>query len=650
MRIIKRLDIFILKQFCLLFAGTFFISLFIFLMQTIWLYMDDLIGKGLSVWVLAKFAFYAAMTLVAVALPLGILLASLISFGNLGERLELLAMKAAGIPLVRIILPVICFVVLLACGSFYFQNVIGPESSKRLYALIYSMRQKSPELEIPEGIFYNNIPGYNLFVEHKDVESGMLYGIMIYTQGQGYDNTQIVLADSGRLQSTADQMYLRLTLYDGERFRNMQNTGSAMDRATVPYMRETFKEEVDLIPFDSRFAEMDASLFNGNARTKGLDRLSWGIDSLRHIIDSVGRSNYDRYKYDFLRKYTRHYRGEEEYADKSMQDLVKDLSKENSAIPFDTIYESLSPEMRNRAMKIASDRARSGLQQVSFYTDESIYINQQLRIHELEWHKKFSLTLACLIFFFIGAPLGAIIRKGGLGVPVVVSVIIFIFYYMVNILGEKLARTGDWSITFGAWLSTMVLAPIGVWLTFKANQDSVVFNAEGYRIFFRRLLGLRISRHISRKEVIIEDPDYERMVVELQSLQEDCAAYNRHHHLRLMPSYINIFFRYEEDRVVIDLAERLDAAVDELANSRDNYILATLNEVPILVPDAHTRPFRNPKLNRVVGIFFPVGIFFWFRIWRYRLRLWHDLQQLQKQTDFILERIMNNVQMINRAV
>ena len=219
MRIIKRLDIFILKQFCLLFAGTFFISLFIFLMQTIWLYMDDLIGKGLSVWVLAKFAFYAAMTLVAVALPLGILLASLISFGNLGERLELLAMKAAGIPLVRIILPVICFVVLLACGSFYFQNVIGPESSKRLYALIYSMRQKSPELEIPEGIFYNNIPGYNLFVEHKDVESGMLYGIMIYTQGQGYDNTQIVLADSGRLQSTADQMYLRLTLYDGERFR-----------------------------------------------------------------------------------------------------------------------------------------------------------------------------------------------------------------------------------------------------------------------------------------------------------------------------------------------------------------------------------------------------------------------------------------------
>ncbi|MCR5820591.1 MAG: LptF/LptG family permease [Bacteroidaceae bacterium] len=640
MRIVKRLDIFILKQFCLLFAGTFFISLFIFLMQTIWLYMDDLIGKGLSVWVLAKFAFYASMTLVAVALPLAILLASLISFGNLGERLELLAMKAAGIPLVRILLPVVCFVVLLACGSFYFQNVIGPESSKRLYALIYSMRQKSPELEIPEGVFYNNIPGYNLFVEHKDVESGMLYGIMIYTQGQGYDNTQIVLADSGRLQSTADQMYLRLTLYDGERFRNMQNTGSAMDRATVPYMRETFKEEVDLIPFDSRFAEMDASLFNGNARTKGLDKLAWGIDSLRHIIDSVGQSNYERYQYDFLRKSPRRYRGEErEIADQSLLAKARDKGAEDATIPFDTLYESLSPELRNRAMRIASDRARSGLQQVGFYTEESNYMNHQLRIHELEWHKKYSLTLACLIFFFIGAPLGAIIRKGGLGVPVVVSVIIFIFYYMVNILGEKLARTGDWSITFGAWLSTMVLAPIGAWLTYKANQDSVVFNAEGYRIFFRRLLGLRISRHISRKEVIINDPDYGRMEVELKALQDDCATYNRHHHLRFMPSYINIFFRYEEDRVVIDISERLDAIVDELANSRDNYLLAMLNDIPVLVPDAHTRPFDAPRLNRAAGIFFPVGVFFWFRIWRYRLRLWYDLQQLQKQTDLIVDRI-----------
>ena len=244
MRIIKKIDIFILKQFCLLFMGTFFICLFIFLMQFIWRYVDDLIGKGLSFEVLGKFYFYGAMTLVPISLPLALLLASLISFGNMGERLELLAMKAAGIPLVRILRPVLIFVCGVAIGSFYFQNVVAPESSKQLAAIIYSMRQKSPEMEIPEGQFYNEIPGYNLFVEHKDKETGMLYGIMIYTQGTNFDDTQIVLADSGRIQSTADQMHLRLTLYDGERFRNMQNTGGALNKAAVPYMRETFKREV----------------------------------------------------------------------------------------------------------------------------------------------------------------------------------------------------------------------------------------------------------------------------------------------------------------------------------------------------------------------------------------------------------------------
>ena len=204
MRIIKKLDIFILKQFSLLFAGTFFICLFIFMMQFLWRYVEDLIGKGLSMEVLAKFFFYAAMTLVPISLPLALLLAALITFGNMGERLELLAMKAAGVPLVRILRPVLVFALAVTGGSFYFQDVIAPESSKQLAALLYSMRQKSPELEIPEGIFYNEIPGYNLFVEHKDLETGMLYGIMIYTQGTGFDDTQVVIADSGRIQATED--------------------------------------------------------------------------------------------------------------------------------------------------------------------------------------------------------------------------------------------------------------------------------------------------------------------------------------------------------------------------------------------------------------------------------------------------------------
>ncbi|MBQ3993142.1 MAG: LptF/LptG family permease, partial [Bacteroidaceae bacterium] len=239
MRLIRKLDAFILKSYLLLFAGTFFICLFIFMMQFMWRYVEELIGKGLSWDVLGKFFYYSGLTLVPMSLPLAILLASLISFGNLGEKFELLSMKAAGVPLVRILQPVFCFVLLVCGGSFYFQNKIGPEATKQLATLIWSMKQKSPELEIPEGIFYNEIPGYNLFVEHKDPDTGMLYGVMIYNNTNSYEDAQIVLADSARLQSTADKMHLKLTLFNGERFRNMESQSGSMLRANVPYMRES---------------------------------------------------------------------------------------------------------------------------------------------------------------------------------------------------------------------------------------------------------------------------------------------------------------------------------------------------------------------------------------------------------------------------
>jgi len=630
MRILKKIDIFILKQFCLLFMGTFFICLFIFMMQFLWRYVDDLIGKGLSFDVLAKFFFYASMTLIPISLPLAILLASLISFGNMGERLELLAMKAAGIPLLRILQPVGILVIALAFGSFYFQNVIAPESSKQLAALLYSMKQKSPELEIPEGIFYNEIPGYNLFVEKKDVDSGMLYGIMIYTQGTSFDDTQVVLADSGHIRSTADQMHLQLTLYDGQRFRNMQNTGSALDRTTIPYMRETFKKEVDLIPFDNNFSVIDADLFNDNAQTKNLQALSHGIDSIIQYLDSTGHAQYEQFGYTFLQKARLEGRSDSAH-------IVERVAKE--VVNFDTLYYALSDGERARVIRAALDRSHSGVLQTDLYREYNNYTNRMLRIHYLERHKKFTLALACLIFFFIGAPLGAIIRKGGLGVPVVVSVIIFIFYYMVNVTGEKLAKSGEWNVTFGIWLSTMVLTPIAIWLTWKANQDSAVFNVEAYQRFFRKLLGLRIKRVINRKEIIMDEVVPEAVIPDMQQFTDDCTAYVQSHRLWRMPNYFRVFFRYEPDSVVIELSDRLDTLVETLSNSRDNRIIAALNDVPVLVPDAHTRPFRNLRLNIALGILFPIGFVLWFRIWRFRLRLWRDLQQTKKLCDYIVERL-----------
>ena len=631
MKVIKKLDLFILKTYLQLFAGTFFICLFIFMMQFMWRYVEELIGKGLSTEILLKFFYYSGLTLIPMSLPLAVLLASLISFGNMGERFELLAMKSAGIPLTRILQPVFFFALIVCGGSFYFQNKVGPEATKKLAALVWSMKQKSPELEIPEGIFYNEIPGYNLFVEYKDKETGMLYGVMIYSNTDGYEDAQIVLADSARLQSTEDKMHLMLTLYGGERFRNMetQRGGGNALRANIPYMRESFVEEVDLIPFNGNFDLMDANRFSGNAQTKNLKDIHAGIDSLSAMVDSTGHAIWKGVE---LRYMTKH-------LSKGRNDSTEIINLAAESAPFDTIYYLLNEEKKAEVWKTALEKAESSQMEYMHYSLKSHDDNEALRKHKMEAHKKYTMSIACLLFFFIGAPLGAIIRKGGLGVPVVISVIIFIFYYIVNVGSEKMAKTGEWNIVSGIWLSTAVLLPIGIFLINRANKDSVVFNIEGYRTFFQRLFGLRSERHINRKEVIIDPPHYARIKEDLGHLIQECADYVQTTHLRWMPNYWQLFFHYSEDTVVIRIDERLESLIKELHNSRDNVILTRINEFPILIPNAHTRPFRNAKLNIATGILFPVGLFFFLRIWRFRLRLWHDMTQIQKLGNMIIERI-----------
>ena len=626
MKFIKKIDIFVFKAYSLLFVGTFFICLFIFMMQFMWRYVDELIGKGLTLDVLAHFFYYAGLTLIPMSLPLAILLASLITFGNLGERFELLSMKAAGIPLIRILQPIIIFNILLCIGSFYFQNVTGPEAQKKFYTLIYSMKQKSPELEIPEGIFYSEIPGYNIFVEKKGKENGMLYGVMIYSTTDGYEDAQIVLADSAELKTTADEKHLMLTMYAGERFRNMQAQGNMMARANVPYMRETFIQETDLIPFDNNFNMMDANVFSGSAQTKNLREIETGLDSLAHKSDSIGRS-----LFAYLQNTT--YRRKVNIASQDSAKIAR------QTLNFDTLYSQLTVSQQQSILRNAMQKSTVATNEYEFRGLISKDIDQSTRTHWVEWHKKFTLSLACLFFFFIGAPLGAIIRKGGLGVPVVISVTIFIFYYIINVSGEKMAKSGEWVPWFGEWLSSMVLCPIGIFLTYKANKDSAVFNIEAYINVIRKILGLRISRHIARKEVIIHDPDYPVVKTELMALSQEWQAYAQKSRLRLPPNYLHIFFHNIDDHEVISLSRKMENLITILSNSRDAAILDALNKLPIVSTHAHTRPFHNYKWNMVLGIIFPVGIFFYFRIWRYRLRLYKDIQQIKKYSAFISERI-----------
>lgn len=626
MKFIKKIDIFVFKAYSLLFVGTFFICLFIFMMQFMWRYVDELIGKGLTLDVLAHFFYYAGLTLIPMSLPLAILLASLITFGNLGERFELLSMKAAGIPLIRILQPIIIFNILLCIGSFYFQNVTGPEAQKKFYTLIYSMKQKSPELEIPEGIFYSEIPGYNIFVEKKGKENGMLYGVMIYSTTDGYEDAQIVLADSAELKTTADEKHLMLTMYAGERFRNMQAQGNMMARANVPYMRETFIQETDLIPFDNNFNMMDANVFSGSAQTKNLREIETGLDSLAHKSDSIGRS-----LFAYLQNTT--YRRKVNIASQDSTKIAR------QTLNFDTLYSQLTVSQQQSILRNAMQKSTVATNEYEFRGLISKDIDQSTRTHWVEWHKKFTLSLACLFFFFIGAPLGTIIRKGGLGVPVVISVTIFIFYYIINVSGEKMAKSGEWVPWFGEWLSSMVLCPIGIFLTYKANKDSAVFNIEAYINVIRKILGLRISRHIARKEVIIHDPDYPVVKTELMALSQEWQAYAQKSRLRLPPNYLHIFFHNIDDHEVISLSRKMENLITILSNSRDAAILDALNKLPIVSTHAHTRPFHNYKWNMVLGIIFPVGIFFYFRIWRYRLRLYKDIQQIKKYSAFIAERI-----------
>ena len=633
MRYIKKIDIYILKNFLLLFAGTFFICLFIFIMQFIWQYIDDLVGKGLSWDVLIEFFFYASLTLVPMSLPLAILLASLISFGNMGEKLELLSMKAAGIPLIRILSPIFIVSTLICVASFFFQDMVQPKATRQLATLLWSMRQKSPELDIPEGIFYSEIPGYSIFVQRKDMETGMLHDVMIYSTQGGYEKMEIVLADSARLQGTEDQKHLKLTLFGGERFRNMDSQTGNMLKANIPYMRETFHTEVDMIPFDANFNMMDANLFNGDAKTKEMTKILSGIDSLNIVSDSIGRHYLNIAKSQYLKG----------GFPKEVQDSVALMAKVLEQEPLDTTYQNLSPDQRKTVIKSALTNAQSTQAEFEFRGMTTESTNSTLRRHHMEARKKFTHSLACLIFFFIGAPLGAIIRKGGLGVPVVVSVIVFIFYYIINAGGEKMAKSGEWAVWFGIWLSTMVLTPIGLFLINRANKDSVVFNIEGYQNFFKRLLGIRTKRKLNKKEIIIHEPDYPQLIQDIEALAEDCRQYSNRKRLLNIPSYYAIFFRFHEDHVVRELKERVEKLVEQLHNSRDTAIIGALNEMPILYTEAHSRPFNTKRKNMIAGICLPVGILLWLRIWRFRLRLYQDINQIQKLGQFITERINKQI-------
>lgn len=602
----------------MLFMGTFFICLFIFMMQFLWKYVDEMVGKGLEMNVLAQFFFYSALTLVPASLPLAILLAALITFGNFGERFELLAMKAAGISLLKIMRPLIIFISIICCVSFYFQNVIGPKAQTKLWTLLVSMKQKSPEVDIPEGVFYDEIDGYNLYVKHKNRKTGMLYDVLIYNFEKGFENAQIIKSDSGRLEMTADKQHLYLHLYSGEQFENLKS--QSMNQKNVPYRREAFVEKHAIIEFNSDFNMVDAGFMSNQSNSKDMKMLQAGIDSMKVQNDSIGRTYYKE-------AMASTYKATSNTLSKA--DTIKIESATLGSYDVDSLFNVATLMQKQKIMSTAVSRAESAASDWNFKGFNISQTENSLRRHMTSWHEKLTLSLACLIFFFIGAPLGGIIRKGGLGMPVVVSVLIFIIYYIINNTGYKMARDGKWIVWMGMWTSTAVLAPLGAFLTYKSNNDSVVLNADAYINWFKKIAGIRSVRHLFRKEVIIHDPDYVRLPGELQRLSADCRAYAEKKTLMRAPNYFRLWMNdAPHDEEVVALNERLETLIDEMSNTRSIPLLTALNNYPVIAVHAHVRPFRNYWLNMLCGAIVPVGLFFYFRIWAFRVRLNKDMERI----------------------
>ena len=622
---IKKLDIFIARQFGLLFVGTFFICQFVLMMQFLWKYIDDLIGKGLTLDVLAQFFWYMSIMLVPQALPLAILLSSLITFGNLGESSELTAIKAAGISLMQTFRSLIVIVSLITITSFVFQNNIGPRANMKLAQLVISMKQKSPELEIPEGIFYDGIPDCNIYVQKKNIETGRLYGIMIYRMTNSYEDAAIILADSGMIQSTAEKKHLILSLWSGEWFENMQEQQFG-GSAAVPYRRETFTDKKIILDFNGDFSLTDAASLSNNAAGKSLAQITYAIDSLNHSYDSIGRAFYNEAQrmYYVTPAISRH-------------DSLKAVNgARKQGLSIDDIFKKLKPEDKQMVLSTALGRVQQEKSDLEFKALMTTDAEKILRLHQMEAINKFTLALQCMLFFFIGAPLGTIIRKGGLGLPVIISVLVFILYLIADTSGFRMARQGSWSVWFGKLIAMGMMTPVAVFITYKALNDSVVFNADGWKNFMMRALGLRDKRNISSKEVIIEEPHYKDDADALTRIAEDITRYSKQHNLVSPTHIIKVFFKYQRDNEIEEINTRLEVIIKDLSNTRDRQILSLINQYPILILKAHTRPFDKKWENILAAIILPAGIFFYLRMWRFRWRLLRDLRVIKATNTSII--------------
>jgi len=476
----KRLHWYIIKSFIGPFFVTLVISLFVLLMQFLWVYLDELVGKGLDFNVILEFIIYTMAMLMTNALPLAMLLASIMTFGDLGENNELLAMKAAGISLFRIMKPIIVLTIFLSIGAFYFSNQVIPISYKKLTALYSSIRQLRPEIIVKEGVFSNDIDNYSIKVGKRSANGNMLYDIMIYDHTEDKGNATVTVADSGTMKITTDKKYIILNLFSGESYSEMRPQDRR--KKTFPARTDKFvKQSIYTVLQGMELERKDENVFRNSNRALNNSQIVYFVDSLgkgleKQRVDNALKINYISPLFNSIFKLSR--------KDTTATTKLKLLQYSD----VDSIIRKSSASVRSDIINSALNSARNNARAIQ-QSDEMIAVSvRNVNRFEIEWHKKYTFALACLIFLFIGAPLGAIIRKGGLGMPLVISVLLFIFYWIITTTSEKFALDSVTSLWQGVWFSSFIFLPSGLLLMYKAANDSVTFNVTAFSDFFKKVL------------------------------------------------------------------------------------------------------------------------------------------------------------------
>lgn len=457
---------------------TFFVSLFVLLMQFLWKYIDDLVGKGLDWHIIAELMFYASASLVSLALPLSILISSIMTMGSMGEHYELVALRSSGISIGKVMRPLVVFSLLTSLLAFYFSNNLLPIANLKMGTLLYDIRHKKPTMDLRPGMFYKGIEGYAIRIGDKgEVDESVIYDVLIYDHTENRGNVKVVVADSGRMEFEGDR-FLVLRLFSGKSYEQKENR--SREEQTYPHMRNEFSEQ--LIRFDMSEFNMKRSnedIFKDNYKMQSLGQLNRNLDTLSQ--------NMDQRKNGYFKNIRRNFR----YMEMDSDSVISE--GEAYANVLDLFNE---PEY-TRVVEASMNMARSTRSYTQSAKDDIKARTQRMNRYYIEAHRKFTLSIACLILFFIGAPLGAIIRKGGLGLPTVFAIVFFLIYYLLSITGEKFAKEGVWEVYTGMWLSSAVLLPVGLFLSYKAITDSKIFEWEFYLRPFKAVFKrIRLKLHI----------------------------------------------------------------------------------------------------------------------------------------------------------